>query len=209
LDYLLPLAGIALAHVLAAMSPGPSFVLVTRAAAGGSRRHGLVAALAMGVGVALWAMGILLGLAAVLAHTVVLYDALRIAGGLYLIVLAVGLWRGAGRPLPAVAVGSESLATGLGATFVRALLVQLSNPKVAVFYGSVFVSLLPQDFPLWVGAAIVAIVLIDETLWYALVATAFSTARLRTLYGRARGVVERAFAGALGALGAKLILDRT
>ena len=208
MDFLLPLAGIALAHALAAMSPGPSFVLVTRAAVGGSRRHGLVAALAMGIGVALWAIGVLVGLAAVLAHTAALYDALRIAGGLYLIVLAIGLWRGAGRPLP-VAVGFETPATGLGATFIRALLVQLSNPKVAVFYGSVFVSLLPQDFPLWVGVVIVAIVLIDETLWYALVATAFSTARLRTLYGRARGVVERVFAGALGVLGAKLILDRT
>jgi threonine/homoserine/homoserine lactone efflux protein len=44
-DYLLPLAGIALAHQLAAMSPGPSFVLVTRASAALSRRHGLAAAL--------------------------------------------------------------------------------------------------------------------------------------------------------------------
>lgn len=208
MDYLLPLAVLALAHLVAVMSPGPSFILVTRASVGMSRRHGVVASLAMGVGAAVWAAAALFGLAAVLTRLDTLYDVLRAAGGAYLIVLAVMMWRGAGHVAPK-ADASVVANAGLWPIFRSALLLQLSNPKVVVFFGSIFVGLLPPSYPAWVGLAVVGVVLVNETLWYVLVATLFSTARLRAGYDRARIVIERFFAVALGALGAKLILDRT
>ncbi|MGH6720017.1 MAG: LysE family translocator [Alphaproteobacteria bacterium] len=208
MEYALPLAGVALAHLLAAISPGPSFMLVSRVAVAGSRRQGLVAALAMGVGAATWAAAALLGLAVVFARFEVVYAALRVAGGLYLVVLAVLLWRGAGKDTRPPDAGALPDGPGLGRVFRQALLTQLANPKVAVFFGGIFVTLLPQGWPGWVAAAAIAIVLLDETLWYAVVATAFSTAGPRRVYQRVRPTLDRVLAGVLAGLGAKLILDR-
>lgn len=65
------------------MSPGPSFVMVVRIAAVKSRKHGLAAALGMGLGGVIFAGLALLGLQAILVAVPSLYIILKIAGGLY------------------------------------------------------------------------------------------------------------------------------
>src|SRR5689334_20096078 len=99
MPYLLPLAAIAAAHLLAAISPGPAFVHVTRAAAGQSRQAGLCAALGVAAGAMMWAAALLLGLDIVLKQLPFLYTALQVAGGLYLVWLGVQAWRHADVPL--------------------------------------------------------------------------------------------------------------
>src|SRR5215475_8037403 len=106
MDYVFILLGLAVVHLLAVASPGPSTVLVIQTAAVGGRRGGLLAAFAMMVGALLWATAALFGLQALFAHFEWLYVAFRIAGALYLIYLAVMLWRHARDPLPEIAVGS-------------------------------------------------------------------------------------------------------
>ena len=139
-------------HLLAVASPGPSTVLVIQTAAVAGRRGGLLAAFAMMVGAMIWAVAALFGLQALFAHFDWLYVAFRIAGALYLIYLAVMLWRHAGDPLPDVTVTGKRLTGWQG--FFRALLLQLSNPKIMVFFGSIFLSLLPPGLPAWMDGAV-------------------------------------------------------
>src|ERR1700759_3401675 len=101
-DYVLILAGLAVVHLLAVASPGPSTVLVIQTAAVAGRRGGLLAAFAMMVGALIWAVAALFGLQALFARFDWLYAAFRIAGALYLLYLAVMPWLHAGDPLPAV-----------------------------------------------------------------------------------------------------------
>ena len=58
--------------------------------------------------------------------------------------------------------------------FLRALLLQLSNPKIMVFFGSIFLSLLPAQSPGWLDGAALAIVAVNEFTWFALLALLFS-----------------------------------
>ena len=64
MDYADALLGLALVHLLAVASPGPSTVLVIQAAAVEGRRGGLLAAFAMMLGALLWAAAALYGLQA-------------------------------------------------------------------------------------------------------------------------------------------------
>ncbi len=210
MDYLLPLAGFALAHLLACASPGPSFVYVTHVAASRSRGAGVLVSLAMAVGALTWAAGALFGLQAVLAQVAWLELALRLAGAAYLVWLGVTLLRAkAASPVEAVrqsvSTGDRGSALGL---FGRALVLQMSNPKVMVFFGSIFVALLPAAAPQWVFLVALAIVFVDEFLWYALLSLLFSTRRARDAFGRWRVWIERATGGFLTVLGIRLALDR-
>src|SRR5690348_13706561 len=99
-SYILPLLGLAAVHLMAAASPGPSFVLVAQTAVGSGRRAGLLAAFAMMLGAVAWAAAALYGLQALFARFAWLYLVMRIGGGLYLLYLAVMLWRHAKEPLP-------------------------------------------------------------------------------------------------------------
>src|SRR6202007_2105666 len=88
-----PLVTVAVVHLLAAMSPGPSFITVSRTALASGRSAGLASALACGFGVLPWAIGALLGIVIVFKQAPWLYVALKAAGGLYLLYLAVMVWR--------------------------------------------------------------------------------------------------------------------
>ena len=65
----LALPGLAVVHLLAVASPGPSTVLVIQTAAVAGRRGGLLAAFAMMVGALAWAAAALYGLQALFARS--------------------------------------------------------------------------------------------------------------------------------------------
>lgn len=204
-SYLLPIGAVALAHLAAAMSPGPSFLIVAKTAAGVSRRAGVAAALAMGAGAVIWATAALTGLAVVFARFAGFYLIVRLAGGLFLIWVAVQIWRHARSPLPEA--GAASDVSNVHA-FRSALWIQLSNPKVAVFFGSIFIAILPPELPLWLRGVVLAVIFVDEFLWYAIVALALSSPDARRVYVRFKPAIERATACLLCVLGLRLLLDR-
>ncbi len=125
--------GIVIAIGIGAMSPGPSFVLVSRVSIANSRLHGLAAAIGMGLGGAVFAILALAGLVALLQQVEWLYLVLKCAGGLYLVYLGVAIWRGAREPISVASPdGRGTLA--VSRAFVLGLVTQISNPKTAVVF---------------------------------------------------------------------------
>lgn len=190
------------ALLLGAMSPGPSFVVVVRTAVGGSRRAGLATALGMGAGGVVFSVLALVGLYAVLEAVPWVYAGLQVAGGAYLLLLAVRIWRSAGVP-----PGTGPQIPDRTRAFRLGLTTQLSNPKTAVVYGSIFAALLPHDRPLWVTLAVPPLVFAVEAGWYSLVALGFSRPRPRAAYARVQGVIDRVAAAVIGALGLRLLSE--
>ena len=209
MEYLVALLGLALVHLLAVASPGPSTMLVIQTAAVAGRRGGLLAALAMMVGALLWATAALFGLQALFARFDWLYLAFRFGGAVYLIYLAIMLWRHAHDSLPEISTASPARLSGWQGTlsaFGRALLLQLSNPKIMVFFGSVFLSVLPQQMPAWMDGTVLAIIAFDEFTWFALLTLLFSGGPARAFYRRAKFWLDRFMGGALALLGLRLAL---
>lgn len=192
--------------LLGAISPGPSFVIVSRIAVTAGRADGLMAALGMGVGGFLFAVIAVAGLSALLLQVEWLNIVLRLAGGAYLLWLGIRIWRGAQEPVEVGELGGPRPAT-LWRSFLRGLLVQLSNPKTAIFYASMFAALLPRSAPDWLLYALPPLLFMTEFGWYTLVSLAFSSRGPRTVYLRSKLWIDR-FAGAVvGALGVKLMTD--
>jgi threonine/homoserine/homoserine lactone efflux protein len=192
------------ALLIGAMSPGPSFLIVARHSIGLSRRDGLATALGMGVGSVFFSGVALVGLYSLLAAVGWLYLSLKIAGGLYLIYIAYRIWRGAKQPLN---VGDMARGSGnVRRSFWIGLTTQLSNPKTAVFYGSIFAAMLPQHPPTWSYFALPPAIFTIEAGWYTIVALGFSTSKPRAAYLRAKAWIDRVAAGAIAALGLRLIV---
>lgn len=205
---ILLLATVASAHLLAAMSPGPSFVLVVRNAVAVSRADAVAAAFGMGAGATFYAGAALFGLKALLDQAPAVFLVFKIAGSLFLVWIGVQIFRHARDPLPSVdADGGAARSANLWRSFLFALWTQLSNPKCILFFASVFIALLPTNTPLWMRAAILAIVFVQETAWYALVALGFSLPRPRAAYARWKAAVDRTAGAVIGAIGAKLLWD--
>jgi threonine/homoserine/homoserine lactone efflux protein len=192
--------------LLGAMSPGPSFVVVSRIAVSGTRRDGLAAALGMGIGGFIFAAVAVAGLTALLVKVAWLDTSLRIAGGAYLLWIGVRIWRGANEPVE-IADEPSARPRSFGRTLVRAVLVQLANPKTAIFYASMFAAMLPASPPLWMLVVLPPLLFCTEFLWYAVVAFAFSSSKPRSAYLRTKRWIDRAAGAVVGALGVKLLLE--
>ncbi len=201
------IAGVWLVHLAAVISPGPSLVVVARTALAGSRVAGAWTAIGLGIGTFVWASAALFGLKAVFAAVPWLYASMKLAGAAYLFYLAIQLWRHADAPLD-VAGTQGGTALARGAALRQGVFTQLSNPKVAVFFGSIFVTLLPADASWGLTLTLLGIVCLNETAWYLFVAYAITTRPLAERYARAKATVDRLTGGVLAGLGLKLVLDR-
>jgi threonine/homoserine/homoserine lactone efflux protein len=191
---------------IGAISPGPSFVVVVRASAALSRRDGLASALGMGIGGLAFAGLALAGLQALLMQVSWLYLVLKIAGGAYLCYLGYRIWCGAKVPLD-TSNGAPSSAGGWRKSFAIGLATQLSNPKTAIWYASVFAAFLPADAPTWMLLVLPPLLFTIEFGWYTIVAFAFSASKPRAIYLGAKLWIDRFAGGVVGILGGKLILE--
>jgi threonine/homoserine/homoserine lactone efflux protein len=194
------------ALAIGAASPGPSFLLVSRIAVSRSRRAGFAAALGMAAGGVTFAVLALLGLNALLMQVSWLYLLLKMAGGLYLIHLGIRIWRGAKQPL-AIEPPDALAPVGTGRNFWFGLATQLSNPKTAIAYGSIFAALLPASPDAWLMAALPPAVFSVEGGWYSIVAFAFSSERPRNVYLRLKTHLDRVAGVVMGALGLRLLSE--
>jgi len=205
MDPLAAVLAIAGAITIGAISPGPSFLMVARTAIAASRADGLAAALGMGAGGVVFACMALAGLHAVLIAVPALYVVLKIAGGAYLAFIGWMIWRGAHQPV----VLSEQAITPatVGRSFWLGLATQTSNPKAAVVYASVFVSLLPPEIPLGVTLVLPLVIFAIEAGWYTIVALALSAPSPRGAYLRWKVWIDRAAGAVMAALGLRLIFS--
>lgn len=74
---------------MAAASPGPSFLIVTRTSAGRSLRAGGLTVLGVATAATIWLSPAVLGLSFVFERFVWLYGVLKLLGGVYLTYLGV------------------------------------------------------------------------------------------------------------------------
>jgi RhtB (resistance to homoserine/threonine) family protein len=203
--YLLALAGIGAVQLMAAMSPGPAFLVVTRISVGESRRAALGAAFGVATAALLWAVAATLGMHVLLAEAAWLYGALKLVGGLYLLWLGIQAWRHAAQPLAPATEGV--VAMNAWEAWRLGFSTNLANPKVIVFFGSIFVTLFTPETPSWVRGAALIVVAVNESGWYATVALLFSSRPAQAAYRRAKRWIDRATGAVMMIFGLHLILS--
>ena len=196
----LPLLSIGLIQLLAVISPGPSFLITARTAVAQSRADGIKVALGLGAGTVVWSSAALLGLNAVFHAVPVLFMAMKVAGALFLLYIAYMIFRHAAEPLKIEGQGER-----LSNPFVKGFLTQISNPKVAVFFGSIFIAMLPAQVPLWMTLVLIFMVSFNEVWWYTVVALFFGAGPVRNFYLKAKAWIDRVTGLFLGALGLRLL----
>ncbi|QYM93899.1 LysE family translocator [Dickeya zeae] len=129
----LPFAAIALGLVL---TPGPNMIYLLSRTVCQGRRAGLVSLSGVALGFLFYMTAAALGITAIVMAVPLAYDALRIAGALYLLWLAWQAVRGGASPFQLRQLKPDSNRR----LFVMGLVTNLLNPKAAVLY----LSLLPQ-----------------------------------------------------------------
>ncbi|TQV75811.1 LysE family translocator [Denitrobaculum tricleocarpae] len=101
--------------------------------------------------------------------------------------------------------GSKS--RGFGRALLVGMTTQLSNPKTAIVYSSIFAAFLPAAFPLSLSVVLLSLIFLVESSWYGLVAVTLSSSGPRGVYLRAKRWIDRLAGSVMGFLGVRLIAD--
>lgn len=192
---------------LAAMSPGPDFILVTQQALTRSRKAGVLTGLGVALGFSVHVVYSVLGLAAVVAASSSLLAAIKIAGGSYLIYLGVKGLRA--KPQQRVEVAEErAAAESAWAAVRRGFWCNVLNPKAAVFMVSLFTVVLSPDMPVWQLAVYGVWMAVLLWLWFAAVAFVLSVPSVNRKFQHIGHWIDRVFGSLLVLLGIKVMLAR-
>ncbi|PZW69755.1 RhtB (resistance to homoserine/threonine) family protein [Pseudomonas sp. URMO17WK12:I1] len=187
--------------LLAVISPGADFALVTRNSLMLSKRAGLFTAMGIGLGVLVHLGYTLLGVGLLLQQSTWLFNLLKLAGAAYLIYLGIGMLRSKAVDTPAAAspTPASSLVALRGGLLTNAL-----NPKTSVFIISLFMQAVQPDTPTTTQIAYGAFIALAHVGWFSLVALCFSAGSVRRRLLSARQWIDRLFGGLLIGLGALL-----
>ena len=158
--------------LLGAMSPGPSLAVVLKQTISGGRRTGLIAAITHGLGIGLYALLCISGIAVMITTSPVLFTALQWAGAAYLVWIGINGLRARAGDSSALA---DPPTTGSAAR--DGFLVVFLNPKVAVFFIAMFSQVIGSETTWLEKLAFAATALFIDMAWYMIVAWSFSNPR--------------------------------
>lgn len=201
LDAILPFIAAAL---LLAIAPGPDnlYVLATASLHGAVR--GVVITLGLCSGLFFHTAAVALGLASLYHSSAIAFTVVKVSGGLYLLFLAFNAWRDAAGANTA----APPLPRSLPAYFRRGLFMNITNPKVTLF----FLAFLPQfaspaNGPLAPQIAVLGAVflLCAFTVFSAIALLAAQLGRLLRQFPALYRILNRATAVLFAALALKLL----
>ncbi len=172
------------------VSIGPNILAIIGTSMERGRGNGVLLALGVGTGTAVWATLTVAGLTALITAYAGLVTLLKIFGAAYLLWLAYKAFRSATIPdaktKPTSAQGKN--------LYLQGMAIQLTNPKAALQWIAIVGLGLGDDAPLWVGLTLIVTATTLSLLVHVIYAVTFSASPVIDFYQRSRRWIE----GALG-----------
>lgn len=206
-NYLLLIGTVTLVHLLAAMSPGPDFIMAVRNSLTYSRKTGIWTAVGFGLGIGVHISYCAAGLAVIISKSVLLFSTIKLLGAGYLIYIGLKAFFSKSSHIEIKQEESKEDISAFSAAKMG-FLTNILNPKVTLFFLGLFTLVISPDVPRSVLFSVSAIMMINTVLWFSLVAIFFTQQRVRKAYERFENIFSKFFGGMLILLGLKVALSK-
>lgn len=206
--YVYEFAKLAVAHLLAAASPGPDFAMVLRQSLAHGRRTAVWTSIGIGSAISLHVTYTLLGVGLLLKSSVLAFTVLKYAGAAYLAWIGVQGLRAKPRAASGEAVDADvekrrPMPTA-GKAWWTGFLTNALNPKVTLFFVALFPVAVSPLTPKLIQAGYGLWMVVTTMAWFSLVSFVFTREDVRRGFlqhghwiDRSLGVVFLAFAASL------------
>ncbi|MBR9779681.1 LysE family translocator [Thalassospira xiamenensis] len=209
---------VAIITILAVISPGPDFAMVTRIALTRGRRAGVLCAIGIGSGVSVHLAYTLIGLGVVFASNVWVLTSLRYLGATYLIWLGISaLWPDIRALFSKRPAALQTRMTNKStnrpeedqkrnrSAFWIGFACNALNPKTMLFIVSLFSQMISPDTPVLMEICYGLYIAACHMIWFALVAVALTLPSVQARIAAIKIWIERGVGLCLAGLGIKLL----
>jgi RhtB (resistance to homoserine/threonine) family protein len=181
--------------LLAGISPGPDFFLVTKNALGYGRKIGIASSLGIAAALAIHASYAILGLTIIMQNYRLIFEIIQLMGAAYLGYLGISTIIST---LKSNFVGgengnAEAKTKSFRNGFVNGFLCNILNPKAYIFFLSIFSQFMSRSTQLWIEWIYGLEVVVVIGAWFILLSFLISSPLFKNGYNKAKSWVERVF----------------
>src|SRR5688572_3135975 len=203
-DYWVEFSKVAIAHLLAVVSPGPDFAVVLKRSLLQGRRAAVWTSVGIGTAILLHVTYSLLGLGLLIRGSETWFNVVKYAGAAYIAWLGILALRAKPRRMDDGELVHPGQSTDGRKSFAIGFLTNALNPKATLFFISLFVLIVNPQTPKLIQAGYGAWMAVATTAWFSLVSIMFSRPDVRGKFlshghwiDRVLGVVFIGFAASL------------
>jgi len=172
-----------------------------------SRRTGVFTALGLGCGIIIHVTYSLLGIAFIISRSILLFSIIKYVGAAYLIYIGYKSLRAKKVEAP------EELNTQIKQNITnrqawkQGFITNITNPKVTLFFFSIFMQLIDPATPLFIQIIYGAEMSVVTFLWFAFVAWVLSCSAVKSRFHKVQHYFEKVMGAVLITLGIKVALS--
>ena len=205
MEYLSLIGTVTLLNLLAAMSPGPDFVVTVRNSLCYSRRSGIYTGLGISMGLVVHLLYCAAGIGYIISKSIVLFSIIKLLGAGYLIYMGIISFTA---KISKLDLTKEHSAIDLKRiqAFKIGFLTNILNPKVTLFLLSLFSFVIGNDTPFYIVLTISLIIIATALIWFIIVSVFFTQQKVQRAYLKYEKLMNRVLGSFLLFLGVKIAL---
>ena len=175
----------AIVCLLGAMSPGPSLALIIRNSINFNRMSGIIAAIAHGLGICVYATVTVIILEFILKNNETIFFAIQISGSLFLIILGLIFIfkKNNENQIEAYQIHSNSFAQGF--------IIAIINPKILIWFTAIYSQFIDINASLINKTILVLTPSIIDAIWYSLVAILVTGYGLKEILNKRKFIIQK------------------
>ena len=177
--------------LLGAMSPGPSLALIIRNSINFNRTSGIVASIAHGLGICLYATVTVIVLEFILRNSELIFFVIQICGSLFLIILGLifVFKKNNENQIETYQINSSS--------FTQGFVIAIINPKILIWFIAIYSQFIDINASLLNKTILVLTPSIIDAIWYSLVAILVTGYGLKEILNKKKFIIQKIIGGLL------------
>ena len=175
----------AIVCLLGAMSPGPSLALIIRNSINFNRTSGIVASIAHGLGICIYATVTVIVLEFILKNSKTIFFVIQICGSVFLIILGLIFIFKKNNEIQKESYQIHSN------SFAQGFIIAIINPKILIWFTAIFSQFIDINASLLNKTILILTPSIIDAIWYSLVAILVTGYGLKEILNKNQFVIQK------------------
>ena len=175
--------------LLGAMSPGPSMVVVINNAIFKGRFHGILTSLGHGIGISIYALFAVLGIALIIKTNLFVFNAIKSSSIIFLIYLGIKSMIDKDK----LDFEKKDLSGGF-TSFLQGVSISLLNPKIFIWFVAIYSQFMSLENGKVYNLTLILTAGIVDTVWYVIL-TLLVTSNISLEFFKNKNVLLKKFVG--------------
>ena len=199
------IASVAFINLIAAISPGPDFVMCVRNSLIYSRKVGIYTGIGISLGLVVHIFYSAVGIALIISKSAILFSIIKYLGAGYLAYMGISSILAKKSALN-INEAHQVIEISVFQAIKTGFLTNILNPKASIFFLGLFTLVIGSKTPAYILVIITAIIITTAIVWFSIVAILFSQKRIKEYFKKTEKVLNYILGGLLILLSIKIAL---